>query len=186
MDMQISKTVFVFLLITGACASTPGDRGSREAAKKPIRGGVVELHVTSFDTRDLEGRILIGATVDPLVIDRRMIPWTRVELKNTRSCDTKAPLIYWVFESFVEPPKPEDVITVPRGYWWGADVLFQLFDKRQTTEPDCFEADLVVHDNKGRLAARQPIHVVRTDKPPAPTDSGTEAPKPPALDAGAP
>jgi hypothetical protein len=97
-----------FLLLTGACAATPGDRGAQEAPRTPLRGGVAEFRVTSYDGGDLKGRVLLGATV------------------------------------------------------------------------------LVVSALGGRVAARLPIRVVRTDKPVVPPDGGAEEPKPPPSDAGAP
>lgn len=189
--MQITKSVFSFLLITSACGSTlgralPEDREVR-SAKRRIAGGVAELHVISFDTRKLKARVLIGATIEPVVMDRRMVPWSDLELKKIRACDTKARLKHWRWDAAIGPPEPEDIITVPQGYWWGADVLFLLFDKSKTPEPDCFEAELVVLDNDRRIAATLPIHVERTDRPsPTPPDRGTETPQPPTSDAGAP
>lgn len=53
-------------------------------------------------------------------------------------------------------------------------------------EPECFEAELWVRDNDGNVAVKLPIRVARTENTSAPKDGSTEAPKPPAADAGAP
>jgi hypothetical protein len=176
-----------FLLLTGACASTPaGGRGSREVAKKLLRGGVAEFRVTSYNGRVLKGRVLLGATIDPLVIDGRLYEWKDVELEKVRECGTAEELTYWAMEYLPRPPRPDEIVTLSRGYWHGEDVVFPLFNPRTGLGPDCFEADLVLRAMGGRIAATLPIRVVLTNKPPAPPDGGTEQPKPPASDAGAP
>jgi hypothetical protein len=187
--MQIIRRVPLafLLLLSGACASTPGDRGSREAKQAPLRGGVAEFRVTSYDGSDLKGRVLIGATVDPLMIDGRMYEWKDVELEKVRECGKTEVLKYWVMEYLPPPPRPDEVVTLSRGYWHGANVYFPLFDKNKTgLGPDCFEAELVIRARGLRVAARLPIRVVRTDKPPATPDGGTEEPKTPPSGAGAP
>jgi hypothetical protein len=187
--MQITRPLaLAFLLFfTGACASTPGDRGAREIAKKPLRGGIAEFRITSYNGRVLEGRVLLGATVDPLVIDGRLFEGKDVELKKVRACGKTELQKYWVMEDLLSPHRPDDIITIRRGYWHGANEHFFLFDEKITGPgPDCFDAELVVRALGGRVAATLPVRVVRTDKPPAPPDGEAEEPKPPASDAGAP
>jgi hypothetical protein len=187
MGMQITRPVaLAFLLLTGACASTPRERGSQEAPKKPLRGGVAEFRVTSYVGRVLEGGVLLGATVDPFVIDGRLVEAKDVELEKVRACGKTELLKYWVMES-LEPHREDEVVTLSRGYWHGAYVDFPLFEEKITgLGPDCFEAEMVLRVLDGRIAATLPIRVVRTDKPPAPPDGGTGEPKPPPSDAGAP
>jgi hypothetical protein len=183
--MQATTLAVAFLLLTGACASTPGERGSQEAANKPLRRGIAEFRLTSYDGHHLEGRVLLGATVDPLVINGRLIEDRDLELEKVRACGTTELLEYYVVDR-VGPNRPEDVITLPRGYWHGTNAFFLLWDKQTGLGPDCFQATLVVRVRDSRIAATLPIRVVRTDKPPAPPDGGTGEPKPPASDAGAP
>ncbi len=176
-----------FLLLPLRCASNPGDRASRETTKKPLRGGVAEFNVTSYDRHALEGRVLVSATIDTLVIDGRLYEWKDVGLEEIRACGKTEPLKYWVMEYLPPPPRPDEIVTLPRGYWHGANLRFPLFDERTTSlGPDCFEAELVVRARGWRVAARLPIRVVRTDKPQATPDGGTEEPKEPPADAGAP
>jgi hypothetical protein len=186
--MQTSRLLaLVFLLFTGACASTPGDRGSRDAAKKPLSGGIAEFHMTRYNGRVLEGRLLLGATIDTLVIDGRLYEGKDVEIEKVRACGKTELLKYWVMESLPPPPRPDEIVTLSRGYWHGTNVHFFLFDEETTgLGPDCFEAELVVRARGLRVAATLPIRVVRTDKPPVPPDGAAEAPKPPPSDAGAP
>lgn len=116
-----------------------------------------------------------------------MIEWIDVEPKNVRACDTKEKLNSYILDVLAAPPQAEDIITIRPGYWYGTDVHFFLFDKRQTQpEPECFEVEVWVRESDGRIAAKLPIRVVRTENTSAPKDGGTEAPKPPATDAGAP
>ncbi len=173
-----------FLLLTGACASTPEDRASRETTNKPLRGGVAEFKVTSYDGKALEGRVLLGATIDTLVVDGLMLESSAVELDKVHVCGKTEFVPYyivdWVLTS--EPPS----VTLPRGYWYGKDVHFSFDMRSMGPGPDCFEAELVVWALHRRVAARLPIKVVRTDKPPPALNGGTEAPEPPPSDAGAP
>ncbi len=181
--MQTTRSIaLAFLLLTGACASTPGDRGSRGAAKQPIRGGIAEFRLTSYEGYHLEGRVLLGATVDTLVIDGDMVEDFDVEVKKIRACGTTEVREHIIVDTF-GPPRP---VTLPRGYWYGMNVYFLLWDKETGPGPDCFDAELVLHTLDRRIAARLPIRVVRTDKPPAPPDGAAEEPKPPPADAGAP
>src|SRR4051794_16549118 len=84
--MQFISPLALAILLTGACASTPGDRGSQETEKKPLRGGSVEFRLTRYDGRNFEGRVLLGATVDPLVVDREWLEGADVELRKVRAC----------------------------------------------------------------------------------------------------
>jgi hypothetical protein len=120
-----------------------------------------------------------------LVINGRLIEDRDVELKEVRACGKTELLEHWHVDRF-SPPRPKDIITLSRSYWHGRSASFFLWDKETGLGPDCFEAELVVRALGGRIAAKLPIRVVRTDKPPATPDGGTEEPKPPPSDAGAP
>jgi hypothetical protein len=186
--VQITRPLaLAFLLFTGACASTPGQRGSQEAAKKPLMGGIAEFRVASYDGVNLVGRVLLGATAEPLVIDGRLVAFGNVELKNLRACGKKDRLLHYVFDVVLPPARPDQIITIRPGYWYGRKVNFGLFDEKETgIGPECIEGELMVLARGARVAATLPIRVVRTDKPPAPPDGGTGEPKPPPSDAGAP
>jgi hypothetical protein len=184
--MQITRSLaLAFLLLTGACAATPGDRGAQEAPRTPLRGGVAEFRVTSYDGGHLEGRVLLGATIDTLVIKGDLLPDSNVELEKARACGKTEVREHYIVD-WIAPPGPEEIITLRRGYWYGRNVYFFLWDKETGLGPDCFDAELVVRALGGRVAATLPIRVVRTDKPAVPPDGAAEEPKAPALDAGAP
>jgi hypothetical protein len=181
MIRQITLALFI---LTGACASTPGNRASQETAKKPLRGVVAEFQVTSYDGEDIKGRVLIGATIDPLVMYSHMLESADLELVNIRACGEKREVPHIIFD--LVALEPEKVTTIRPGYWYGKNVVYGLFAKQRRLGPDCLEAELEVRDNVSRVATRLPIRVVRTDKPPTLPDGGTAEPKPPASDAGAP
>jgi hypothetical protein len=189
--MQITKSVGTALIVlTGACASTPGDRASRETTNKPLRGGIAEFHLISYNGTIIKGRVLLGATIDPLVIDGRLMVSGDVDLdmRTLRACGKKDEVGYIESDAFPLPPRPDQIVTIRPGYWYGRTINYWLFDQKTTgLGPDCLEADLFVRALDGREAARLPIRIVRTDKPPAPPEGGAPAePKPPPSDAGAP
>lgn len=167
----------MLIMLTGACASTPGDRASRATAKKPLRGVVAEFQVTSYDGENIKGRVLIGATVDPLVMDSHPLESADLELVNLRACGEKREVPHIIFD--LVAPAEEKEITIRPGYWYGKNVFYGYFDKKGGLGPDCLEAELVVRALDGQIAVRLPIRVVRTDKPPAPSEGeAPAAPKP--------
>ena len=86
---------------------------------------------------------------------------------------------HYIVDRFA-PPRPNEIVTLHKGYWHGSDVYFILWDKAIGFGPDCFEADLVLNALGGQTVARLPIKVVRTDKPEAAPTEATQAPKTPA------
>lgn len=195
MGMQVTRSLaLVFLLLASGCASIPGDRGSPKVAKRNLRGGIAEFRITSYDGHNLTGRVFVGATIDPLLFDGRLVDGTGVKLEKVRVCGTTKLLTYWVAD-LPSPPEADEIITLRPGYWHGANEKFFLFDEYTDPGPDCFEANLVVRVLDGRVAATLPIRVVRTDKPAPPEggtgdggtgDGGTGEPMRTPSDAGAP
>lgn len=167
MQMTRPSVVALLLLATTACASTSGDRKARAPAKKPLRGGVAEFRVTSYDGRVLEGRVLVGATVDPLVIDGRLPEWFAVSLDEVRECGKTELLDFWSVETFLPPPRADEIITLRPGYFYGGDVSFPLLDRKNKggVGAPCVEAVLVVRARGMGVAAKLPIRVVRTETP---------------------
>src|SRR5678815_1531220 len=74
------------ILMTGACASNAGEWNRQKAPEEPPRGVVAEFQVTSYDGEDIKGRVLIGATIDPLVMYSHMLESADLELVNIRAC----------------------------------------------------------------------------------------------------
>jgi len=174
-----------FLFLPCACASTRAFPVEPKPPQTPLRGGIAEFRLTSYDGSRLRGRVLLGATIDTLVIDGRLVEDGTVEIERARACGTAEVREHYIFDSF-DSPRPDQIVTLTKRYWHGSDVYFILWDKETGFGPDCFEADLVVNALDGRIAAMLPIKVMRTDKPPAPPAGAAEAPKAPAPEPGAP
>jgi hypothetical protein len=163
----------------------------------PLRGAVAEFQVTSYDGENIEGRMLLGATIDPLVLDGRLIPTSTifVDWDSVRECGKEKKIGTVEYDIFVLPPRPEDIVILRPGYWYGATIHYWLFGRRKLGPgkwspprgPECIEAEFVVRALGGRPIATARIHTVRNDKRPAPPDGGAPpAPKPPAPPPGAP
>lgn len=168
MSLAQSMALVFSLLPLCACASAPGDIDSPSGPKAPIRGGIAEFSLGSFDGEVAKGRVLVGATAEPFVIDGRLVEWIDVEIRNIKNCGTSEPLGHYLFDVIAKPPRPEQLVTIRPNSWYGAQVRFVLFSKRRSKElPDCFKGDLMVWAQGARLAATLPIQVSRTDKPPA-------------------
>ncbi len=157
----------VVLLLTGGCVIDPGYGRWPAVEPKPLRGGVAEFTLKSYDGRYLEGRLLIAMMIDPIAIDTRLWDWVSVEFKNLHACGKKEPLKHLEPKGLPRPPWPEEIFTLrERGVWIGRDLVVLLFDEELTqNRPACFEAEIVVRDVNGRIAARLPLHVARTDQP---------------------
>jgi hypothetical protein len=162
--MQLAQTTLLGLsLTTVACAATT----SAGQPKAPVRGGVLEFRLDSYDGDTVEGRLLLGATVDPLVIDSRI--WRGLDYSKLHACDTTERLNYVHFSFIVLPARPDEIITLKPGMWYGGRMRFpiSLHWKDDVIGPDCLEATLRAWDNDERLIAELPIRVERTDKKPA-------------------
>lgn len=165
--MQIAQITLLGLsLTTVACAATT----SAGQPKAPVRGGVLEFRLDSYDGDTVEGRLLLGATVDPLVIDTRT--WQGLDYSKLHACDTTEPLNYVHFAFIIFPARPDEIITLRPGMWYGGKMRFpiSLHWKPDVFGPDCLEATLRARDNDERLIAELPIRVERTDKKPAPSE----------------
>ncbi|UQA54631.1 hypothetical protein [Polyangium aurulentum] len=172
--MQMTRPgVVALLLATTACAST--SRDTRAPAKRALREGIAEFYVTSYDGRLLEGRVLVGATVDTFVIDGRLPEWFAVALEEVRECGKPELLDFWSIETFLPPPRADELVTLRPGYWYGGNVSFPLLDRKKVNGVGvaCVEANLVVRARGMGVAARLPIRVVRTDVSASTKDADT-------------
>ena len=173
------------LFLLCACASSRWVPVEPNPPKTPLRGGIAEFRLISYDGGDLRGRVLLGATIDTLVLDGEMYEDSSVEIKKARACGTTEVREH-IIVCWLTPSRPDNIVTLRKGYWYGSNVYFLLWNEETGLGPDCFEAELIVHALDSRVAARLPIKVVRTDKPTATPTEPAEEPKTPAPDAGAP
>ncbi|UQA57826.1 hypothetical protein [Polyangium aurulentum] len=164
--MQMTKPALVALLLaTTACSSTSSDRQARAPTPKPLKGGIAEFSVTRYDGRFLEGRVLIGATVDTFTLDGRLPEWFAVSLEDVRECGKPELLDFWSIETFLPPPRPDELVTLRPGHWYGGNVSFPLLDRKKVNGvgAPCVEGNLVVRARGMGVAAKLPIRVARTD-----------------------
>jgi hypothetical protein len=176
---MIRSIAFAVIVLNGACASTSSDIEPPKVPKPPLQGGIAEFTLSSFDGVTLEGRILLGATIDPLVIDSRLNEWIDVEVRDIRTCDSQERLVYYHVDRHVHTPRPDQIITIQPGHWYGAKRSFLFFgpDLKQP-KPECFEGELMVWAEGSRIAAKRSIRVTRTDKPSIPVESSPPAAAP--------
>lgn len=174
---MIRALILALLPLADACTPKYVDMEPHVIPKTPLKGAIAEFRLISYDGNDLKGRLLLGATIDTLVIDGRLFEYSEVELRKLQACDTKKPLTFYEFDFYRPPMKPGDLVTIRPHYWYGADLDFHLFDRQLMPDfPECFEADLMVWVLDGRIAATLPIRVTRTDKPSAPPKTPSDAP----------
>src|SRR5690348_14470079 len=107
----IRHMTLALILLASACASNRGAWKPPPAPNKPIRGGVVEFQVTSYDGEDVGGRVLIGATSEPLVIDSRLTALTvYIDGSTFHACGNKERIIIEGCKGLLvfRPPKPDE------------------------------------------------------------------------------
>lgn len=130
---------------------------------------MVEFVLSSFDGESLKGRVLLGASLDPITLDGRLLEWIDIEVRNVRACDTQKVLSYYHLDIDYPAAQKDEIVILRPHYWYGADIDLLMFGSRlKQPNPDCFEGDLMVWSLDGRLAASRAIRVARTDKPSEP------------------
>ncbi len=150
-----------------ACGWRHGDgQGvpAHDGSVTSIQGGMAEFKLNSFDGERVKGRLLLGATVEPLVIDARLREWIDVELRDLRTCGDKQVLEYFLPDFYAPRSEMDTALMLQPGFLYGKDLSFFLFSKlRMKLLPQCFEADLWVWSLDRRVITKHPISVRRTD-----------------------
>ena len=161
------------LLLMAACTgfpffgrhslSSPGhgvikDAGS-VAAQLPPRV-ILEVQDIQYDGWILSGRVLVSPEEGQLRLDRRLIPNIHVEIRRVSDC--RYGNVTFIRVDVIAPrARPEDLLVLEPGYWYGKTVHFGLFDEHFTgLGPECVEADIILVSG-GRSVARQRIRAVR-------------------------
>ncbi len=136
----------------------------------------LEVQDIQYDGLGLSARVLVSPESGPLRLDRRLIPGFDVELWGVSDCKYGA--VGSIREDGIVPPaRPEDLLVLEPGYWYGRTVHFGPFDEHLTgLGPECIEAYIRLFSFDGKPVARQRI---RAERPPAP-DGGVP------LDGGVP
>jgi hypothetical protein len=190
MRIKSIRLASVVFLLASACAGFPyfgrkeADAGNVDAAEGEAQGthsgpsAMLELHDIQYDGGVLSGRLLVGALVDGLRLDKRLISSIHVNVDSVRTCATDQPVPYVLMDGFIPPAQDEDLLILNRGYWFGAKVRFWLFLERG---PECINAELSLLSFEGKRVASVRVRAERGETQvldggmpgePLPTDAG--------------
>jgi len=89
--------------------------------------------------------VFIGAADGGVVLDRRLVPNTVIELKDARDCDGGERLTHIFVDFFPGEPGANDLLELKPGEWFGQDQKFPLFIPHQDGGgiPACVDATFV-------------------------------------------
>lgn len=187
--MKMARLIPGGLLLLAACSGFPyfGSKASEdrkastaEDIAQSAQGGphaVLELQHVQYDGGVLSGRLLVGALVDGLRLDKRLLPSFHVNADSVRDCEDRE-VPYLELDYRVRAASDEDLLILKRGYWYGGETRIRLFFE---PGPDCINVELSLLSWEGRRvgsvrvrAERAPPHAVDAGLPeqPQPTDAG--------------
>jgi hypothetical protein len=178
MQQVVARTAFLgFLFLATACASS----SQAVQPQAPPRGGVLEFRLESYDGRTIKGRLLLSATQSMFRIDSRRGMWYGLDYDRLHTCGKTEPQRYVDHDFNVPFPRPEDIVTIYPGKWYGANVTFSIMNHRLDNGegPDCIETTLSTVTADRQTIARLPVRIERTDKPAAPKAEGAKEPNEP-------
>nr|AYM53183.1 hypothetical protein [Melittangium boletus] len=180
---RLSLGSVVLLFSLSACTLFPffrqadGDGAVSPEGNSSARA-VLELQNMEFDGESLSGRLLVGVKEGSLTLDKRLVENVSVELKSIVDCVAHQPIDFLEVDSFPEPPRRDELLTLSPGYWYGTDVRFSLFDEHLTGKqpPECFEAELQLRAENGSVPGRLHVRAERSARPSSPLDGGVPGP----------
>jgi hypothetical protein len=188
MQMNWLKLTPVGFLLVAACTGfplfweakpSPNDTGEiSEGGKTPGRVQL-ELQDIHYDGETLSGRLLIGVEEGRLRLNRQLFSGIQAEVRFPVDCRTGLPVKYIIWDSF-PPHRKEDLLILERGYWYGKEIEFPIFDEHFTgLGPECLKAEIWLFSFDGRIAARRELRAERSSRqfvdagtPEAPRDAG--------------
>ena len=144
--MRMKGLAFMLGITICGCAWIHGQ--ARPAARPhpaTLGWATIEIDQVEFVGPTLNFRVLVGATDGGVVLDRRLIPNTDVELKDARDCDAGGRLTRIFVDFFPEVPGPSDLLELRPGEWFGRNQQFPIFLGRQDGGgiPECVDATFV-------------------------------------------
>lgn len=170
MPMSRSGLGVASLILVAACGGIPfwsreGARPATDDTQVPPRIKV-EFQDVHYDGRVLSGLVLISPEGKSLRLHKRFLP----DVQQVADC-ARRPTVSIIMDYFGSMPRPDDLLILEPGYWYGRRVSFTLFDEYFTgIGPECIDARLLISSFDGQLVAGVPIRAVR---PPVPeTDGG--------------
>jgi len=189
--MKMARLIPGGLLLLAACSGFPyfGSKASEdrktsvaEDIAQSAQGSphaVLELQHVQYDGGALSGRLLIGALVDGLRLDKRLLSNVHVNAHSVRDCEDRE-VPYLVLDYRVRAASDEDLLILNRGYWYGGEARIRLFFE---PGPDCINVELSLLSWEGRQVGSVRVRAERA--PPYAVDAGLPAEPQPA-DAGVP
>jgi hypothetical protein len=132
--------------------------------------GVPELDFAEarYDGRLLAGRLLVHARSASALLDPRLIENSTVSIQEATACgndELTPPRV--IRDYFPRPLRPEEVLELPRNFWYGRDIELAVFDH---LGPKCLNLTIAVtpvdalgqHVGDGSARARIELQVRRT------------------------
>lgn len=186
--MQVNRLSLgaVSLLLLAACTGFPffGRRAPSTSDCETIRNAwrtgtqalphtVLDVQDIQYDGLSLSTRVLVSPEDGLLCLDKRLIPYIHVEIKRVSDCKHGA-VASMLVDVLAPRARPEDLLVLEPGYWYGRTVRFALFDEHLGgIGPECVEADICLASG-GRTVARKHI---RAERPPVPETSDGGLPR---------
>ena len=190
--MKMARLIPGGLLLLAACSGFPyfGSQSSDDRKASTEEDGtqsaqgspqaVLELQNVQYDGSALSGRLLVGALMDGLRLDKRLLSGIHVNADSVRDCEADREVPYLVLDYRVRAARDEDLLILNRGYWYGREARIRLFFE---PGPDCINVELsLISWEGGRVGS---VRVRSERAPPQAMDAGLpEEPQP--TDAGVP
>ena len=162
----------------------PGDAGTTaDSTQVPprVRFEVQDIH---YDGWTLSGRVLMSPVAGSLRVDKRLVNTTTVNIGPIWDCAREKRFFYRIAHGIAPLARPEDLLTLEPGDWYGGKVGFPVFLEGITEMgPECIEADIFLKSECERVATQR-IRAVRTLA--QPPDGGVPQEPRPTPDAGSP
>lgn len=190
--MKMARLIPGGLLLLAACSGFPyfgnqasDDRnaGTEEDSPQSAQGSpqaVLELQNVQYDGSALSGRLLVGALVDGLRLDKRLLSSFHVNADSVRDCEADREVPYLELDYRVRAARNEDLIILSRGSWYGRETRIRLFFE---PGPDCINVALSLISWEGRRVGSVRVRAERAS--PQAVDAGLPE-EPPPTDAGVP
>src|SRR5436190_208233 len=143
--MRVRTTVLALATVVTGCAWFRAQSSSSPPLPDvPTAWGwaVVETDRTAFDGEDVSFRLLIAARDGGIVLDRRFVPNTNVELRALQDCDAGTLLPTVIVDYFPEPPSASDLVKLRADEWFGTEERFFVTMPQKDGGPiaDCVDA----------------------------------------------
>jgi hypothetical protein len=161
--MRLRPTFLALALMAGGCAWVRGSAHPEPPKPSgPLGWATVETDRAMLDdSGNLRFRLLIGASDGGVVLDRRLVPNTNLDLREVRDCDGGAmPMQHYIFDFFPPRPGPSDWLEIRSFDWFGTEEEIPLFVAEEDGGgiPSCVDAEFVLHLESAANTPR--FHVV--------------------------